>query len=67
MSRTRSTGLNRFATGIPNLDELLGGGIPAYAVVVLAGQPGTGKTILSQQILFANARAGGKGLYLSTV
>lgn len=59
--------LRRVPTGVGPLDELLGGGLPAYAVVVLAGEPGTGKTILSQQVLFANAHQGGKGLYLTTV
>jgi len=67
MSAPQASGLRRFPTGIAPLDIMLGGGIPAYAVVVLAGEPGTGKTILSQQILFANAASGGKGLYLSTV
>lgn len=64
---SRKKPLRRFATGVPPLDRLLGGGLPAYSVVVVAGEPGTGKTILTQQILFATARAGGKGLYLTTV
>jgi circadian clock protein KaiC len=43
-------------TGIPNMDEVLGGGLPIYSLNILAGQPGTGKTILSQQMLFNFAR-----------
>lgn len=43
-------------TGIPNLDIVLGGGVPVYSLNILAGQPGVGKTILSQQMLFNYAR-----------
>ncbi|NEO96981.1 MAG: hypothetical protein F6K56_45575, partial [Moorea sp. SIO3G5] len=39
-------------TGVPNLDAVLGGGFPIYSLNILAGAPGTGKTILVQQILF---------------
>ncbi len=59
--------MDRLTTGIPQLDEILDGGIPRYAVVFVAGLPGTGKTILSEQCLFANARQGLKSLYLSTI
>lgn len=34
----------RFPTGIGPLDAMLGGGLPTYAVVIVAGEPGTGKT-----------------------
>lgn len=61
------SGLRRVPTGVPALDDLLGGGIPLYSVVLLAGEPGSGKTILSQQLLFRNAAAGRKGLYLTTL
>jgi circadian clock protein KaiC len=67
MTRAQAAGLRRFATGIPALDDALGGGVPIYAVVVLAGEPGTGKTILAQQMLFANAAEGRKGLFLATL
>jgi KaiC/GvpD/RAD55 family RecA-like ATPase len=33
------------------LDTVLGGGLPAGSLVVVAGPPGSGKTILAQQIL----------------
>ena len=39
-------------TGIPKLDEILNGGLPKYAVTLLAGMSGTGKTVLSFQWLF---------------
>ena len=58
--------LERMTTGIADLDGLIAGGIPRYSPVFIAGLPGTGKTILSQQIAFANARAGRTCLYLSS-
>jgi circadian clock protein KaiC len=42
-------------TAVPGLDEVLGGGIPEYSFNLIAGAPGTGKTTLSQQIMFALA------------
>jgi circadian clock protein KaiC len=45
--------INKFPTGVRGLDEVLGGGIPEYSFNLIAGAPGTGKTTLSQQIMFA--------------
>jgi circadian clock protein KaiC len=59
--------IERLTSGAERLDEVLGGGIPRYSVVFVTGVPGTGKTILSQQAVFANARAGRKSLYLTTI
>lgn len=55
-------------TGIPNLDTILGGGVPAYSLNIIAGKPGTGKTIMAQQILFNYVRdyPKAKALYLTT-
>lgn len=58
--------IERLPTGIVQLDTVLYGGIPRYAIVFIAGLPGTGKSVFSQQIAFANARAGRTCLYLST-
>jgi circadian clock protein KaiC len=51
----RKVTITRLPTGVPGLDEVLGGGLPEYAFTLIAGAPGTGKTTLSQQILFALA------------
>src|SRR6202021_4203116 len=49
------------------LDLILGGGLEPGAVVVVAGAPGTGKTILAQQICFAVGTAGHKAVFYTTV
>ncbi len=54
---TKKNDVTRIATGVRNLDGLLHGGLPRGSVVVLAGPPGAGKTILTQQICFHTASA----------
>lgn len=58
-----------YTTGIPNLDNLLGGGLPANTLNILAGEPGTGKTILAQQLMFHHVREhpDHRVLYLTTL
>ena len=50
------SGIARTLTGIPGLDEILGGGIPQGRVVLLVGGPGAGKTILATQFLVNGAK-----------
>ena len=59
--------MERLSTGNARLDEVLGGGLVSDAITLVVGAPGTGKTILAEQCLFANATAERPGLYLSTV
>ncbi|HSE65181.1 MAG TPA: ATPase domain-containing protein [Thermoanaerobaculia bacterium] len=59
--------LERIRTGIPELDDVLTGGLPANSINVLMGLPGTGKTILAEQIAFANATSARPALFLSTL
>jgi circadian clock protein KaiC len=47
--------IRKLPSGVPGLDVVLGGGVPEYSFNLLAGAPGTGKTTLAQQIMFANA------------
>ncbi|MBI5068569.1 MAG: AAA family ATPase [Deltaproteobacteria bacterium] len=59
--------LQRLSTGSAALDRILGGGLPARSLVVLAGAPGAGKTLFALQALFHSARTGGRGLYFTTL
>ena len=59
--------MKRTATGIAGLDLVLNGGLEPGAVVVVAGAPGAGKTILAQQLCFANGTAEHKCVYYTTV
>jgi KaiC/GvpD/RAD55 family RecA-like ATPase len=47
--------MDRVKTGIPGLDDLLGGGFPKGSTVLLSGNAGTGKTIFCMQYLFYGA------------
>ncbi len=53
---------HRLSTGIPVLDEMMRGGIPAGYSVLIAGPSGSGKTVLSNQFLIEGARRGEKGV-----
>jgi circadian clock protein KaiC len=57
----------RLPSGHSRLDAVLGGGLPTAAINMLIGLPGTGKTILAQQYVFANASPERPALYLATV
>src|SRR3954464_11486937 len=48
--------LPRLTTGNSELDLILGGGFPANSINILMGEPGSGKTILAEHLVFANAR-----------
>ena len=59
--------IRQLATGVPGLDEILGGGLPEYSFNILAGAPGSGKTTLAHQIMFANASATNPALYFTVL
>lgn len=52
-------------TGVPGLDDILGGGLMSGHVFLLEGEPGTGKTTLALRFLLAGAEAGERGLYIT--
>lgn len=59
--------IRNVATGVPGLDAVLGGGLCEYSFNLIAGAPGSGKTTLVQQILFANATAERSALYFTVL
>jgi circadian clock protein KaiC len=52
-------------TGIPGLDYILSGGLPANHLYLVEGDPGTGKTTLALQYLLNGRANGEKGLYVT--
>jgi circadian clock protein KaiC len=55
----------RASTGIPGLDDVLGGGLPLNHLYLVEGNPGSGKTTLGLQFLREGAGRGEKGLYVT--
>jgi circadian clock protein KaiC len=59
--------INRLPTGVPGLDEILGGGLPEFSFNLIAGPPGSGKTTLAHQLMFALATAQRPALYFTVL
>ena len=59
--------IRQLQTGVPGLDEILGGGLPEFSFNLIGGEPGAGKTTLAQQIMFALAGPDRAALYFTVV
>jgi circadian clock protein KaiC len=59
--------IQRLATGVPGLDELLGGGVPEFSFNLLAGTPGSGKTTMAHQIMFSLANPERRALFFTVL
>ena len=57
--------VNRVPTGIEGFDELVEGGFPENSVILLAGTPGTGKSIFSLEYIYNGAISGDAGVYIT--
>ncbi len=57
----------RLTTGNRHLDDVLNGGLAKGSINLILGVPGSGKTVLSQQIAFANGTKEHPALFLSTL
>ena len=57
--------ITRLPTGVPGLDEVLGGGLPEFSFNLIAGEPGCGKTTLAHQIMFSLATPDRSALFLT--
>jgi circadian clock protein KaiC len=58
---------DRVPTGSERLDSILSGGLLKNAINLIVGVPGSGKTVLSQQVAFRNGTRERPSLYLSTL
>jgi len=59
--------IRNLPTGVPGMDEILGGGVPEYSFNIIAGAPGCGKTTFAHQIVFANATPARPALYFTVL
>lgn len=59
--------IRKLPSGVPGLDEVLGGGIPEFSLNLITGGPGGGKTTMAHQITFANASPERTAVYFSVV
>ena len=59
--------IRQLRTGVPGLDEILCGGLPEFSFNIIAGAPGSGKTTLAHQIVFANATPERPALYFTVL
>jgi circadian clock protein KaiC len=60
-------GFRRIGSGNAEIDSILGGGFPGNSINIVMGQPGTGKTVFAEQLIFANAGDDRPILYLTTL
>ncbi len=59
--------IRRLPTGIPGLDNLLGGGLPEFSFNLIVGTPGSGKTTLAHQIMFSLSNPNNRALYFTVL
>ncbi len=59
--------IKRLPTGVPGLDDVLGGGLPELSFNIIAGAPGCGKTTLAHQMMFAMASPENRALYITVL
>src|ERR1700687_779645 len=67
MSTQDRVTINKLPTGVPGLDEIMGGGLPEFSFNIIAGAPGSGKTTLAHQFVFANATPEHPALYFTVL
>ncbi|MEM2673385.1 MAG: ATPase domain-containing protein [Candidatus Bathyarchaeia archaeon] len=62
----KAANIERVPSGISGLNEIIGGGFPKGSLIILAGNPGTGKTIFSASFLYHGIiDHGERGVYAS--
>ncbi len=64
---TDKVNIRRLPTGVPGMDEVLGGGVPEFSFNLIAGAPGSGKTTLAHQMMFSLVSPDCKALFFTVV
>ena len=64
---SKKVNIRRLKTGVPGLDNLLGGGLPEFSFNLIAGTPGSGKTTLAHQIMFSLANPDNRALFFTVL
>ena len=64
---SKNVTIRRLATGVPGLDDLLGGGLPEFSFNLLAGTPGSGKTTMAHQMMFSLANPDRRALFFTVL
>ena len=59
--------IRQLPTGVPGLNDLLGGGLPEFSFNLIAGVPGGGKTTLAHQIMFTQASPTNRALFFTVL
>ncbi|WP_428304347.1 RAD55 family ATPase [Lacipirellula sp.] len=67
MTTKKRVPIRKLPTGVPGLDQIMGGGLPEFSFNIIAGAPGGGKTTLAHQIMFANATPERPALYFTVL
>lgn len=65
MDRLDELDSNLLSTGVPGLDDVLGGGLTPDRLYLLEGPPGAGKTTIALQFLMEGVRCGESVLYVT--
>lgn len=64
---TDKVSIRQLPTSVPGLDQILGGGLPEFSFNLIVGSPGSGKTTLAHQIMFALATPKRRAVYFTVV
>src|SRR5437762_2560676 len=67
MTVSQRVPITRLPSGVGKLDDILGGGWPEYSFNLIIGEPGSGKTTLAHQFMFANASDERRALYFTVL